>query len=740
MSRRPFFSRRALWLVLAAEFLGASMAVAQTPTNTWIATASGNWSNAANWNPGGVPISSNGTVLQFNASGSTGYTATKDAAIPDPFSLQALIFNSTATAPITLADAGAAGLAFSTSSPYIYQNNTGAVVINNNMTINNASSGSDLSFGGYGSGTVTINGLISGGGGINFTNLAGATFILTNGGNSFTTGNPNGLTTPFGTFSPFGTLEATATSGTPLGGGTVTNFVGTIAIAPAATGTDVSVGTATASNFSNFGGGRLLLNKGGNTSLTFTTNALLYTLSSNSSGTMTVAPASGIANLGLLSATTGTPVGEALVVTLAPTTFNNMLQPTNVGQASATDTTGDFLTYYAPGTVVGTSTYSGLAQVPQANAGLGIQGYTTYSAAGGSFSTDTTGTEISNVTAATTANASPTIQALRVTNSTLTIASGQTVTIGGQIWNTPHQQAGLILNNSTIAGPGTLAVGGATPADNELDIYASSAGMSVISAQITSTNPGGTTPALVKFGPGNVELTNTTNQFTAGAVFTLYAGALVIPGPGGANPTAVLGTGNRAFIMRGGAFGITGGDYAPATGSVNFNLVQGGGGFFVDSNSTLTLSSSVLVFLGATTGTGPLYKTGTGTLTFSTPINTGNTLTGLQVNQGTLLITTAITGNSPTGPIQSLPTVINSTGTLAGTGSVPGVVVINGGGAISPGLPGASPTIGTLSAGGAPSNRTGRTSSNTIPPSPTRWPAAATTRSSLQPVHWIFRV
>ena len=157
--------------------------------------------------------------------------------------------------------------------------------------------------------------------------------------------------------------------------------------------------------------------------------------------------------------------------------------------------------------------------------------------------------------------------------------------------------------------------------------------------------------------------------------------------------------------MRGGAFGITGGNWAAA--NVSLNLVQGGGGFFVDSNSTLTLSSSVLGFLGATTGTGPLYKTGAGTLTFSTSINTGNTLTGLQVNQGTLLVTTAITGNSPTGPTQNLPTVVNSTGILAGTGSVPGVAVINGGGTIAPGVPGSPATIGTLTTGGATFEPTG---------------------------------
>ena len=185
---------------------------------------------------------------------------------------------------------------------------------------------------------------------------------MSNGGNTFTAGNPNGLTSPFGTWAPFSTLMATATSGTPLGGNTLFFYDGTTAIAPATTSppSDIMLGTAAGKNLQLFSGGTLLLNKGGNTSLTFTANAFAVTLSSNSSGTLVVVPASGIANLGLLSATTGTPVGEALVVTLAPTAINNMVQPTIVGQASATDTTGDFVTYYVPGTVVGTNTYSGL--------------------------------------------------------------------------------------------------------------------------------------------------------------------------------------------------------------------------------------------------------------------------------------------------------------------------------------------------------------------------------------------
>jgi fibronectin-binding autotransporter adhesin len=700
---RPWICRgsgRIAWLAVIVGSLAAGPAEAQTPSNTWTATASGNWSDGTNWNTNPTPpTSGTTTILQFNAGGATSYTATND--ITDPFSLKGLLFNSLSSNPITLAGnvggTGSGALAFSTATPFIVQNNSGAVVINNAITTNNAASASDLNFGGYGSGTVTINGAITGVGGVNFTNLGGATYNLANGANAFT---GTGLTVTFGQFAPFGTVATTATSGTPFGSTTLISYVGTIAVTPAATGTDVTVGTATGINFSNFAGGRLLLNKGGNTSLKFTTNSLLYTLTSNSSGSLTLAPASGIANLGLLNGG-GTPVGEALTVAVVTagsgTPINGMLAPTNVGQASAADTTGDFLTYFNGPTAVGGNTYNGLARVQQANVGTGVQGYTNYSTSGGAFSSDTTSTEISNVTANTTASASPTIQALRVTNSTLTIAGGQTVTIGGQTWNASHQQAGIIVNNATIGGAGTLAVGGATAANNELDIYASSTGTSTISAQITSTNPGGTSPALIKFGPGNVVLTNPNNQFTAGAVFTLYGGALVIPGPGGTTQTTVLGTGNRAFIMRGGAFGITGGDYDPAAGSVNFNLVQGGGGFFVDANSTLTLDNSgVLVFLGSGTGTGPLYKTGAGTLALTFPYATGATLTGLQVNQGTLLVNAAITGTVPTGTGGNIPTVVNSSGRLAGTGSVPGNVVINPGGAVAPGA-----SIGTLTVGGA---------------------------------------
>jgi hypothetical protein len=656
-------------LALALAALGTARVAAQAPTNVWTATASGGWNTPGNWNTNSVPASNaTATVLQFNANGTTSYTATNDIG---PFSLLGINLNSSSSNPITIADAGG-GLTISAAGTVgvINQNGPGAVTISNPLTLTNTSSSTDVYVTGSGSGTETFSGLISGAGGFNFGSNNATTFVLSNGANSFA--GSSGLTGGTQVSSPFTTVIATATSGTPLGTAGVQFQAGTIDIAPAATGTGVTVGLAATRNINFLASGNLILDKGGNTSLTFNVNALTFTLSTNSSGAMVLTPASGIAAL-------GTATGEMLVPTAAPTPINGMLPPTLVGQASKTDSTGDFLTFGAAG-------HTGYSQ---------FQGYTTYNTAGGSFGSSTAGTEVSNVTAATTASAAATIQALRVTNTTLTIGSGTTVTIGGQAWNAGRpNQAGVILNNATIAGPGTLNVGA-----NELDLYASSTGTSTISAQITSTQAG-TVPAIVKFGPGNIILANSGNSFAAGAVYTLYGGALGIIGPGGSNQSTALGTGAHTFVMRGGSFAITGGDYAPAANTVGFLLVQGGGGFLVDGTSTLTLAQSGQLSGGAAGlngSNGPMFKTGTGTLVLGSAYDLSG-MTGVVVNQGRLQVNATLTGTMGAGTLAiPVPTVVNNTGTLGGTGSVSGNVVVNAGGTISPG---AGSTIGQFAAGG----------------------------------------
>ncbi|BCU77732.1 autotransporter-associated beta strand repeat-containing protein [Luteolibacter sp. LG18] len=86
-------------------------------------------------------------------------------------------------------------------------------------------------------------------------------------------------------------------------------------------------------------------------------------------------------------------------------------------------------------------------------------------------------------------------------------------------------------------------------------------------------------------------------------------------------------------------------------------------------------SSSNQVCSEVISGTGTLTKTGTGTLTLTRT----NTYTGTTtVNGGTLLITD-ITSPTGTGAV-----AVNPSGTLAGTGPVPGAVTVNSGGTISP--------------------------------------------------------
>src|SRR5947207_699775 len=74
MTPRPLRPRliRAAWLALALGAFAASRADAQTPSNTWIATTDGVWSNGPNWDTGTAPVpGATTTILQFNASGAT---------------------------------------------------------------------------------------------------------------------------------------------------------------------------------------------------------------------------------------------------------------------------------------------------------------------------------------------------------------------------------------------------------------------------------------------------------------------------------------------------------------------------------------------------------------------------------------------------------------------------------------------------------------------------------------------
>ena len=84
LTRRRFFS-----LATSVALLSATGAAAQT--YTWVGLASDNWSNAANWSGGVVPVSGTTANLVFNSILDVSYVATND--IASPFVAQTITVN-----------------------------------------------------------------------------------------------------------------------------------------------------------------------------------------------------------------------------------------------------------------------------------------------------------------------------------------------------------------------------------------------------------------------------------------------------------------------------------------------------------------------------------------------------------------------------------------------------------------------------------------------------------------------
>ena len=122
-------------------------------TLAWTNTASGTWSDAANWNASQPPVSTGQAdyTLDFNTAGT--YTATNDLA--SSFLLNQLNFGGP-----TLTLAGNS-LEFTGTTPQVNQNSAAAVTVGNALVLD-----STTTFGGSGAGTVTLGGAISGSGGL----------------------------------------------------------------------------------------------------------------------------------------------------------------------------------------------------------------------------------------------------------------------------------------------------------------------------------------------------------------------------------------------------------------------------------------------------------------------------------------------------------------------------------------------------------------------------------------------
>ncbi len=203
--------------MLAAIWLLAATASAQV-TNIWTNASSGNWADTTNWSPL-APLSAPATILQFNASGTTAYTASNNLA--NPFQLNRLVLNSSSSGQITLAGSALQFSPDGLANPQLLQNGSGNVLISNALTLD-----TNMTFAGAGSGTVTVAGAISGAN-ANFTKSGNYTLVLTV-ANTF--GSPGHIITING-----GTLSVNAnnrlgntTNGINLSSNATLQFTGTL--------------------------------------------------------------------------------------------------------------------------------------------------------------------------------------------------------------------------------------------------------------------------------------------------------------------------------------------------------------------------------------------------------------------------------------------------------------------------------------------------------------------------------
>jgi autotransporter-associated beta strand protein len=315
-----------------------------------------------------------------------------------------------------------------------------------------------------------------------------------------------------------GILQTTNPTAAPLGTGNVTVAYGNLALAPSGGGTNL---TQTLANHST---GRLIYNGGGVLSLTpqpgqtltvtfgGATDGTRANLEASDTGTLTIAPAGGLAELGNTVFLMAAGHHDNL-----PAVANGIVSPAIVGQNSAASfIAGDFLTYHTNGS--GNTT-----------TGFGVASYTQASSIPINDSA-VNATTVYEVNANQTLNAgsSVSLYALKVGTATTgpaTVASGggsTTLAVGPQAGG----KAGIILNGGTVS-TSVLQFGAA-----EGVIYTSTAG-GVITSQILGT------AGLTSFGPGMLILAG--NAAYSGNT-TVQSGTLAVEGTlgNGLTPTSVI--------------------------------------------------------------------------------------------------------------------------------------------------------------------------------------------------------
>jgi fibronectin-binding autotransporter adhesin len=602
-----FHIRSRIILSAAGAFLAcAPMADAQS---TWTGGgADANWSTAANWAGGIVPVSSVDTAVTF--AGTTNLAPNQNLA--NPFILNSLMFASGA-GNFTL---GGNGLDFHTNSASVPP----AMTINGNQAINTPLSLSNnltIATQGLAGSASTIGGAITGPAGLTYTG-APARLSLTgadtySGPTTIAGQALGGLST--GSVTSLFSMDLTGANGAAANSSGVTINYGTLILDNSSVVKNARIGNVPVA----LANGTIELVAATSAGATVQSYGNLV-LSPGSNG---VIVAGGTTNGGATLASTGAIVRSpgALVAFTGP----------NLGAAPGGVNTGT-ITFATPPALVGGGGLAGtptLSIIPYAVAGLTNQPYdlATYGANGvrpltsSEYASLTNGSSTLNNVAVSTAvtgiNSPTTVNALKMTTSGSISGTG-TITINSGTVLAVSPSGGHVL---TISG-GTLAFGAAEA------IFRINDSLTVSS---TITGSGGlTVDGPVAFSNPTVPLTLSGNNQFSGPVWVHSVLAVTQDASLGASADVINLSGTGTLEAAG-----------PSMSTARTITLNGGGDLAAASGVTLTVTSPI-------GGTGPLVigsPTGTVQLTSTTNSYTGGTI----ISGGTLNISSESV--LPSGPL-----------------------------------------------------------------------------------------
>jgi fibronectin-binding autotransporter adhesin len=588
-----------------------------------------------------------------------------------------LVFPSMSFGNLTQVVAGAGGVNFgnvtgtgATTNTSVFNNNsTGGVTIGTITGPSFASAGT-YTFQFIGSGATTVTGVIAGntndttgvniaGTGVNLGNNSILNTLTGSGGNSgsvqfgATLGTSVTQTYTGGTTIQAGTLNVTGGSGAVgAATGQLTIVGGTLSITPATSASS----TTTVATLQTSGNATLAFAATGATNAT--TLAVTGALQQNAASLgSTIIFNTGNASLVASATTTGqVAISVGTAFTQSSTGTQTIGAPWAVAQiAGSGSTDATFIT--------GANNFVGLSGI-----GAGATNYTQFAASGAVATANIYSTGTSGTTTVTTSEAMYALQ-VASTNNSLTVNSGQTLTIGvaaglgGLIIN-----GGTTLSPTTIGGPGTIAFGTA-------NAYVYVGGTTTIGATLTGS---GTTTF---FGPGAVTLTGTSN-----AQANVYINGATL------SVSAASQLGSTGTFLNGGTLNVTGNSTFTYAGALaNFNTkatatIAGGGGVINVTNTGATTFSGAVTATGAngpwTINAGPGANvtfsgvftsganqnttiTGAGNVSFTNQVTSGAASGNLiMAGSGTLTLTPAAASANMILYANSGTTVLNGTLTL----------------------------------------------------------------------------